>query len=73
VPAVRELLATGALGALPRTTLVDARPPRERAQVPVQLSRLLEAHALVLHEVREVVRQVAAAGDDGTQLCARRR
>ena len=42
------------------------RPPRGREQVPVQLSRLLEAHELIIREVREAARQVAAAGDDGT-------
>ena len=42
------------------------RPPRGREQVPVQLSRLLEAHELIIREVREAARKVAAAGDDGT-------
>jgi starvation-inducible DNA-binding protein len=42
------------------------RPPRGREEVPVQLSRLLEAHELIIQEVREAARQVAAAGDDGT-------
>jgi starvation-inducible DNA-binding protein len=42
------------------------RPPRGREEVPVQLSRLLEAHELVLREVREAAKQAAEAGDDGT-------
>jgi starvation-inducible DNA-binding protein len=42
------------------------RPPRGREEVPVQLSRLLEAHALVLTEVREAAKKAAEAGDDGT-------
>jgi len=42
------------------------RPPRGREQVPVQLSRLLEAHEIIIREVREAARQVSAAGDDGT-------
>jgi starvation-inducible DNA-binding protein len=42
------------------------RPPRGREQVPVQISRLLEAHELIIRAVREAARQVAAAGDDGT-------
>jgi starvation-inducible DNA-binding protein len=42
------------------------RPPRGREEVPVQLSRLLEAHELVLQEVREAAKQAAEAGDDGT-------
>ena len=42
------------------------RPPRGREEVPVQLSRLLEAHELVLQEARKAARQAAEAGDDGT-------
>jgi starvation-inducible DNA-binding protein len=42
------------------------RPPRGREEVPVQLSRLLEAHEVIIREVREAARQASAAGDDGT-------
>jgi starvation-inducible DNA-binding protein len=42
------------------------RPPRGREEVPVQLSRLLEAHEIVLKEVRQAAKQAAEAGDDGT-------
>jgi starvation-inducible DNA-binding protein len=42
------------------------RPPRGREEVPVQLSRLLEAHEIIIQETREAARQAAAAGDDGT-------
>lgn len=42
------------------------RPPQGREAVPVQLSRLLEAHELVLKEVREAAKKAAEAGDDGT-------
>jgi starvation-inducible DNA-binding protein len=42
------------------------RPPRGREEVPVQLSRLLEAHEIVLKEVREAAKKAAEAGDDGT-------
>ena len=42
------------------------RPPRGREEVPVQLSRLLEAHEIIIREVREAARQASAAGDDGT-------
>jgi starvation-inducible DNA-binding protein len=34
--------------------------------VPVQLSRLLEAHEIIIREVREAARQASAGGDDGT-------
>ena len=42
------------------------RPPRGREAVPVQLSRLLEAHEIIIQEVREAARQASAGGDDGT-------
>jgi starvation-inducible DNA-binding protein len=42
------------------------RPPRGREEVPVQISRLLEAHEIVLREAREFARKAADAGDDGT-------
>jgi len=42
------------------------RPPRGREEVPVQLSRLLEAHELILEQAREAARAADEAGDDGT-------
>jgi starvation-inducible DNA-binding protein len=47
------------------TTLIP-RLPRGRQPVPVQLSRLLHAHEIVLLEARTMARQAASAGDDGT-------
>ena len=47
------------------TTLVP-RPPRGREEVPVQLSRLLNAHQVVLEEARAMARKAAEQGDDGT-------
>jgi starvation-inducible DNA-binding protein len=47
------------------TTLIP-RPPKGREEVPVQISRLLHAHEIVLKEARTMARQAAAAGDDGT-------
>ncbi len=46
-------------------TLVP-RPPKGREEVPVQISRLLHAHEIVLKEVRTMARQAADEGDDGT-------
>jgi starvation-inducible DNA-binding protein len=46
-------------------TLVP-RPPKGREEVPVQLSRLLHAHEIVLKEARAMARQAAEDGDDGT-------
>jgi starvation-inducible DNA-binding protein len=42
------------------------RPPRGREEAPVQISRLLEAHELVLKEARTMAKQAQEAGDDGT-------
>src|SRR5260370_24009944 len=47
------------------TTLVP-RPPRGREEVPVQISRLLEAHEIILEEARAMARQAADGGDEGT-------
>jgi starvation-inducible DNA-binding protein len=47
------------------TTLIP-RPPRGREEVPVQISRLLEAHEIILKEARAMARQASEAGDDGT-------
>ena len=42
------------------------RPPRGREEVPVQISRLLEAHEHVLIATRALARKAAEMGDDGT-------
>jgi starvation-inducible DNA-binding protein len=47
------------------TTLIP-RPPRGREEVPVQISRLLEAHEIVLKETRQFAGEAAESGDDGT-------
>jgi starvation-inducible DNA-binding protein len=47
------------------TTFIP-RPPRGREEAPVQISRLLEAHEIVLKEARTSARQAAERGDDGT-------
>ena len=48
-----------------RLTLIP-RPPKGREQVPVQISRLLHAHEIVLLEARTMARLAFARGDDGT-------
>lgn len=42
------------------------RPPRGREEVPVQISRLLHAHEMVLLEARTMAKQADKDGDDGT-------
>jgi len=47
-------------------TTIIPRPPRGREEVPVQISRLLEAHEFILKEARTMAKQASEAGDDGT-------
>jgi starvation-inducible DNA-binding protein len=47
-------------------TTIIPRPPRGRESVPVQISRLLHAHEIVLKEARTMARQAVDNGDDGT-------
>ena len=47
------------------TTLIR-RPPKGREAVPVQISRLLHAHEIVLKEARTMARLAVNSGDDGT-------
>ena len=42
------------------------RPPKGRESVPVQISRLLDAHEIVLKEARTMARLAADREDDGT-------
>jgi starvation-inducible DNA-binding protein len=43
-----------------------SRPPRGREEVPVQISRLLEAHRTILEEAHKSAAEAAERGDDGT-------
>jgi len=47
------------------TTQIE-RPPRGREEVPVQLSRLLDAHQVIIIEARTLARRASELGDDGT-------
>jgi len=47
------------------TTLIP-RVPKGREEVPIQISRLLHAHEIVLKEARTMARRAAEGGDDGT-------
>lgn len=42
------------------------RPPRDREEVPVQISRLLDAHQIVIGHCRQLARRAVEVGDDGT-------
>jgi starvation-inducible DNA-binding protein len=41
-------------------------PPRGREEVPVQISRLLEAHKIIMQECHDIAQAADDAGDDGT-------
>jgi starvation-inducible DNA-binding protein len=47
-------------------TTIIPRPPRGREEVPVQISRLLEAHETILKEAHTMAKQADEGGDDGT-------
>ena len=47
------------------TTQVE-RPPGGREKVPVQLSRLLDAHQIFIRQTRKLARPASELGDDGT-------
>jgi starvation-inducible DNA-binding protein len=47
------------------TTLIP-RPPKGREPVPVQISRLLHAHEVIIREARTMARLAAEQEDDGT-------
>jgi len=47
------------------TTQIE-RPPRGREEVPVQLSRLLDAHQIIIRECRTLAERASKLGDDGT-------
>src|SRR5213596_1742622 len=47
------------------TTQIE-RPPRGREEVPVQLSRLLDAHQIIIRHCRTLASRASELGDDGT-------
>ena len=42
------------------------RPPKDREEVPVQISRLSEAHELILKQARALAKKADDLGDDGS-------
>ena len=47
------------------TTRIE-RPPRGREEVPVQISRLLDAHQIIIGHCRPLAKRASELGDDGT-------
>ena len=47
------------------TTRIE-RPPRGREEVPVQISRLLDAHQIIIEHCRVLGNRASTVGDDGT-------
>src|SRR5438309_73162 len=64
IPANPAMAPTGAHSAV--RPAGKRRPPRDREEVPVQISRLLEAHELIIRQARELADQADDAGDWGT-------
>ena len=58
-------VTNGMPAAVARITKIE-NPPDGVEEVPVQISRLLEAHELIMKEAREFAGQADDAGDDGT-------
>jgi starvation-inducible DNA-binding protein len=57
---------TIAMGADVAETTRIRRPPRGREEVPVQISRLLEAHKLIIQSCLDISEAADKAGDQGT-------
>jgi len=47
------------------TTQIE-RPPRGREEVPVQISRLLDAHQIIIRDCRELAKRASTLEDEGT-------
>ena len=47
------------------TTRIE-RPPKGREEVPVQLSRLVDAHQIIIRDCRELAKRASALEDEGT-------
>src|SRR6201997_750182 len=47
------------------TTQIE-RPPRGREEVPVQISRLLDAHQIIIGNCRKLAKRAQTIGDEGT-------
>src|ERR1700680_2822483 len=47
------------------TTQIE-RPPKGREEVPVQISRLLDAHQIIIRDCRALAKRASTIGDEGT-------
>jgi starvation-inducible DNA-binding protein len=47
------------------TTRIE-RPPKGREEIPVQISRLLDAHQIIIRQCRELAERADKLGDQGT-------
>src|SRR5262245_60214837 len=65
-----RIMTLGGISVAMAADVADAttipRPPKGREEAPVQISRLLEAHEIVLLSARAMAKQAAQSGDDGT-------
>ena len=58
-------LAAGMANQVAEMTTIE-RPPAGREKVPVQISRLVDAHQSLIKNVRKAARRADEGGDDGT-------
>jgi starvation-inducible DNA-binding protein len=58
-------ISTAMAADVAETTQIE-RAPRGREEVPVQLSRLLDAHQIIIRQTRTLARRASELGDDGT-------
>jgi starvation-inducible DNA-binding protein len=58
-------LALAMAADIAETTTIE-RPPRDREDVPTQISRLLEAHEKILIAARRAASEASDRGDEGT-------
>jgi starvation-inducible DNA-binding protein len=58
-------LAIAMAADIAETTHIE-RPPRGREEIPVMLSRLLDAHQIIIRECRKLAERSAKIGDQGT-------
>jgi starvation-inducible DNA-binding protein len=68
--AERIMILGGVSNGMPSSVAEKTRiedPPQGIEEVPVQISRLLEAHELILTEAREFAEEAGKLGDSGTE------
>jgi starvation-inducible DNA-binding protein len=61
-----RIQALGGVSLAMAADVAETTPPRGREEVPVQVSRLIDAHQVIIRQVRILARRATQLGDDGT-------